>query len=147
MRRLLLLLCVVLGRYQTAAAAEDYSKAVDAAWCAGAFAKSIKGLRASGKALNLKFARSLEPSFNYYFAFAKGYFRENDALTSFILLGQEGFDECNRVTYRCESEYPVTSEDREMRTNRWKANIDCTNAACRRLNACLSDDALSGGAR
>ena len=108
MRRLLLLLCVALGGPQTAVAAEDYTKAVNAAWCAGAFAKSIKGLRASGKALDLKFARSVEALFNYNFAFAKGYFRENDALTSFILLGQQGWDECTRVTYRCASEYPAT---------------------------------------
>ena len=65
------------------------------------------------------------------------------------LFSQQGLDECTRVTYRCESKYPVASEDREMRTERWKANMDCTNAspACRRVNACLSDDALSGGAR
>ena len=85
MRRMLLLLCVALGGPQTAVAAEDYTKAVNAAWCAGAFAKSIKGLRASGKALDLKFARSVEALFNHNFAFAKGYFRENDDLTSFIL--------------------------------------------------------------
>jgi hypothetical protein len=106
-------------------------------------------LRASGKALDLKFARSVEALFNYNFAFAKGYFRENDALTSFILLGQQGWDECTRVTYRCASEYPATLEDFEKQTDRGKANRDCTKAspACRRVNACLGDDALSGEAR
>jgi hypothetical protein len=140
MRRLLLLLCVALGGHQTAVAAEDYTKAVNAAWCTGVLAQAIERSHtsgeaekrhASGKAVDLfahayeDWMRSLEQRRKYCYAFANGYFRENDGMISFVLLGRQSVEECTRAQWSCYSKYPYTSKDIEMNTERWRANKDC----------------------
>jgi hypothetical protein len=140
MHERLILLCAALTGCPVPVMAQDYTKAVDAAWCTGVLASGIEGWRASSKAVDLELAREFEPLRNYYFAFAKGYFRESDGYISFILMGRKSVEECKQVGWRCHSQYPVTAEDYKTHPERIKANKDCNEAspACRRVNACLS---------
>jgi hypothetical protein len=140
MHRLIILLCAALTGCPVPVMAQDYTKAVDAAWCTGVLASAIEGSRASGIAFDLEVAREFEPLRNYYFAFAKGYFRESDSFISFMLMGRKSEDECKQVSWRCASKYPVTVEDYNRHSERVKALSDCenTSSACRRANTCLS---------
>jgi hypothetical protein len=136
MHRLLLLLSVAFVGCQTAVAAEDYTKAVNAALCTGVFAGAFDDWRASGLPFE-ETVRSFAQNRDYCSAFARGYFREIATLNSFTLLGRQSLSECTRACTSKVDAVTSNSKDITMRSDL----MDCVNAnaACRRVKACLAD--------